>query len=319
MVLKGKNTHLMKKNTMDNILQKFINDFRTGFFVRVGSKEHDLFIGKDDEGRYCFEYRGNFTPVKLVGSEFLAINQYKDTNSTKILRISLAKDEVIGCFIAFCEDLTASVEGIVDDNVVYKTLIARFQSWRKLFKSDNSVLTENEIIGLMAELLFLKDWAIPHWGIDEALSSWTGPECTHKDFSKGNEWFEIKAISNGKETVRISSIEQLDSEDEGYLSVYSFEKMSPSFDGVNLNALVQEFMDILNTVQKDCLLEKLSTIGFNFSPAYDGYVYDIKDQSFYKVTEDFPRIRRASIPLSISKVAYDLILSEIQCFKVNLA
>ena len=54
------------KNMTDDILNKFIAGFKEGYFIRVGSKKHDIFIGKDDEGRYCFEYRGSFSPVKVI-------------------------------------------------------------------------------------------------------------------------------------------------------------------------------------------------------------------------------------------------------------
>lgn len=175
----------------DNILKRFIEGFKEEHFVRVGSKKHDLFIGKDDEGRYCYEYRGVFSPVKIVGSKPLVVNQYKTPEGILILRFSLDLNDLIGCFSAFCEDLTTSVDEISDENVVYKTLTARYQAWRKLFKPDRISMSEPEIQGLIGELMFMRDYAIPHWGIDNAIESWTGPEKTHKDFSYGKYVFFI--------------------------------------------------------------------------------------------------------------------------------
>ena len=80
----------------DNILKRFIEGFKEGHFVRVGSKRHDLFIGKDDEGRYCYEYRGVFSPVKIVGSKPLVVNQYKTPEGMLILRFSLDLNDLIG-------------------------------------------------------------------------------------------------------------------------------------------------------------------------------------------------------------------------------
>lgn len=299
----------------DSILTRFLEGFKEGHFIRVGSKKHNLFIGKDEEGRYCYEYRGIFSPVKIVGSKPLVVNQYKATDGVLILRFSLDYNDLIGCFSAFCEDLTTSVDEISDENVVYKTLTSRYQAWRKLFKPDRISMSELEIQGLIGELLFLRDFAIPHWGIDTAIESWTGPEKTHKDFSCKDEWFEIKTITAGKETVRISSIEQLDSDIDGTLVIYSLEKMSPSFNGVKLNDLVTELYTVFSPAQKDALLNKLVLFGFDFNPAYDNLVFSVTDKSAYQVNKDFPRLERNRVPLPISKVLYDIIISELTPFK----
>lgn len=94
----------------------------------------------------------------------------------------------------------------------------------KMFYGNSKILSENEVIGLIGELLFLKDYCFPIYGISIGLNGWSGPEPTHKDFSYKNEWYEIKSINSFKNTVSISSIEQLDSLVEGKLVVYSFEK-----------------------------------------------------------------------------------------------
>lgn len=144
-----------------------------------------------------------------------------------------------------------------------------------------------------------------------------GSERTHKDFSTEGEWYEIKAINTGKETVRISSIEQLDGNNDGYLAVYCLEKMSPSFSGIKLNTLVSELMNTMGSpINRETLLSKLSLYNFDFSPEYDNFVYSKVGFSLYKVTEHFPRLCRSSVPMSISKVQYDIVLSEIEEFKV---
>lgn len=306
------------KNMMDSLYEKFKAGYKNGYFVKVGEKAHNMFIGKDEEGRFCFEFRGSFTPVKLIGSKPLAVNQYKDKETSYILRFSLEQDELLGCFAAFGEDLISAAQDITDENLIYHILSDRFQAWKKLFKSDRSRLTEPEIMGLIGELLFLKEKAIPKWGESIALDSWMGPEKTHKDFSCDNEWFEIKTINSGKETVHISSIEQLDSDMPGCLYVYSFEKMSPSYDGLIINKLIRNILDSLETHQKDIFLNKLVYLGFDFSPEYDNLVFRKVTENCYLVDSDFPRLKRNLLPLAISKCQYDVILTEIEPFKTSL-
>lgn len=220
-------------------------------------------------------------------------------------------------FRRICEDLLSSVQDVCDENVAYKTLVARYHAWKKLFKPNRTNLSEFEIQGLIGELLFMRDYAIPQWGIDAALESWTGPEKTHKDFSIGNEWYEIKTITTGKDTVRISSIEQLDSDLDGVLCIYSLEKMSASFKGIKLNALVKELCSNISLYHKDLLLNKLELYGYDFDSDIDKYVYALTDKSSYSVTTEFPRLERSRVPLQISKALYDIVISELAPFRIK--
>ena len=87
---------------------------------------------------------------------------------------------------------------------------------------------------------------VPAWklaeqiGLENALKSWSGQELTHKDFSYGDSWYEVKTIHRGIPAVKISSIEQLESSTDGELVVFFLEKMSAAYNGVNLNKLILE-------------------------------------------------------------------------------
>lgn len=301
----------------DSILKQFLAGFGAGYFLRIGDPNHNLFIGRDDDGRYCFEFRGRYVPVKLTGSKPLVVGQYKGGDGQYVLRFSLEQDELIGCFSAFCEDLAEASAQVADDGAVYKVLAARFQAWKKLFKADHTQLSEAEIMGLIGELLYLRDVAIPAWGAGEALDSWTGPDCSHKDFSHGDDWAEVKTRPAGKASVRISSIEQLDSDRVGELHVYCLDKMSPTYNGLTLNAMVKNIARMVGEGLKDLLLSKLEAAGYDFNPAYDNYVYALTEKDVYRVDDTFPRLRRDALPAAILRAQYDLALSEIATHKKN--
>ena len=222
-------------------------------------------------------------------------------------------------FCTFCQDLLESVRVTYDDETAYHTLRSRYYSWRQLFRPDNARMTESEIMGLIGELLFLRDYMIPVRGIDVALDSWMGPEKTHKDFSDQQDWFEVKTISFGKESVRISSIEQLDSDVDGTLIVYELEKMSPSYEGIRLNKLVNSIISMLaNASQRETFMAKLQLFGFDFSNENDNLVFALRNEYRYRVdTVMFPRLHRAILPDAITRVQYELLLSEIEQFNIN--
>lgn len=294
-------------------------EFAPSHFIRIGENHNiNLYVGKDEQGRVSFDFRGRFKVSRTKSSEVISVTHLKCDDEI-FLRFSLENPALLEYFCIFCEDLIMSTQIISDDETAYQALRLRYFSWKQLFKPNHGNLTENEIMGIIGEILFLRDEMIPSKGLEAALDSWTGPEKTHKDFSFENDWYEVKAINFGKESVHISSIEQLDGTNEGYLIVYSLERMSPSFNGIRLNVLVKELISVITSIHhKDLFLAKLGLYGFDFSPENDNFVYDLKSVVPYKVTEiGFPKITKELLPESIIKVQYDIILSEIETFKVS--
>lgn len=303
----------------NEIYKTFREEFPSRHFIRFGDNRHlSIYIGRDDDARYSFDFRGKYKPVRITSSDVIAVEQYKQ-GDLLTLRFSLENSDLLEYFCTFCQDLMDSVRVTSDDEAAYQTLRSRYYSWRQLFRPDNARMTEAEIMGLIGELLFLKDYMIPERGIDVALESWMGPEKTHKDFSDQQDWFEIKTISFGKESVRISSVEQLDSDIDGALVIYELEKMSPSFDGIKLNQLANNIIASLQSAsQREVFIDKLQLFGFDFSNEYDNLVFALRGEHKYKVdTNNFPRIHRDMLPDAIARVQYDLLLTEIEPFKLD--
>ena len=92
--------------------------------------------------------------------------------------------------------------------------------------------------------------------------------------------------------------------------------MSPSFDGIKLNALINEIISLLPTsFVKDLFASKLELFGFDFSPEYDNFVYSNTSRTCYVVNQNFPRLKRSDLPIQIGHVQYDLMLSHLEDFK----
>lgn len=307
------------KTMKNDIFKKFTEGFDDGFFVKTGDNRNiNLYIGKDEEGKYTFEFRGKFIPMRIHGSNVISVSQTKD-GDLLTLRFALENIDLLEYFCTFCQDLLDSTRPVNDDNTAYKMLYSRFMSWKKLFKPSNGNLTEYEIMGLIGELLFMKKYMLPQYGVETTLDSWMGPEKTHKDFSTDNVWYEIKTINVGKESVRISSLEQLDSDKNGYLVIHALERMSPSFDGIKLNNLVDIILGEINHhIQRELFMSKLELYGFDFSTEYNNYVYTLVNTSSYMVNAEFPKLMREDIPSCINKVQYEIMLPEIEKYKINL-
>lgn len=284
-------------------------------YIRV-TESHplELYIGKNEKGFPTLRYNGSFQPVKIVGNSILEIKQVKTASFVSIL-FSYTSKENLSLFYNFCEDIINQTNDYKGSEG-YLEIVNRYNQWKKMFYSSSKILSENEIMGLIGELMFLKDNIFPIYGITNGLNGWSGPEPTHKDFSYKNEWYEIKSINSFKNTITISSIEQLDSTVEGKLVVYLFEKMSPSFNGISLNLLVKKILNIIQYEgNKDIFVEKLKQVGYSYNEIYDNYVYNMIDVHKYIVDSNFPKIKSQDLPNGIGKVQYEIILSLIEKFE----
>lgn len=300
-----------------NEIKFIINSVNENSTYKRVSANHplELYLGLNVEGLKTLRFNGNFKPQKVVGNQTLDIKQIVNSNGSHSILFSFNSKENFSLFYSFCLDLISSTENSLQEKG-YVDLINRYNSWKKLFYSNKKILDENEILGLIGELYFLKNYAFERFGESEALKGWSGPEPTHKDFSFNEEWFEIKSINNSKTYINISSIEQLDSNNLGHLYVYSFEKMSPDFNGETLNLLVKDVIEELSLDNdRDYFIEKLKKVGYAYDDQYDNYVYNFKGLKRYIVNENFPRLKAENMPKGIVNVKYNILLSNIESFK----
>lgn len=301
--------------TTNEIKDKF-DEIKINSTYRRVSDSHplELYLGLDERGFKTLRFNGNFDPVNLHGNDLLEVKQIKNKDNNSILFI-FNSFENYSVLYRFCEDLINQAANILPSNG-YKILVNRFNLWKRLFNGNNSYLGESEVIGLIGELLFLKDFAFKKYGISDSLEAWTGPEEAHKDFSIKEEWYEIKGIINSKKEVTISSIEQLDSKKDGHLYVYMFEKMSPEYEGISLNNLVRTILDSIEYDRdKDIFAYKLKKINYTFNEIYDNLVYVLKKENHYIVNDAFPRIKASNLPKAISNVKYTNKLSDLDKYK----
>lgn len=302
-----------------DIRSQFSAFSRPEYFSRIDD-EHilDLHIGLDEKGRKSIELRSMFKPVKVTGTSAIDVTQYTKQEYNTI-RFSLKDDDMSGLFYKFCEDIIEQTKDLKNEKDGYKTITTRFFQWKKMFVlSKNTFLTEPEIMGMIGEVLFLRGPLAEEIGLSEALKSWSGQELTHKDFSCSDKWYEVKTISRGNTTVRISSLEQLDSDKNGELIVYSLEKMSPAYNGISLNKLILETRQMfLSADDADTFLAKVAMQGYEYNNYYDEFVFEVSGLTRYKVTDQFPKLTHANVPKEITKANYDLALAEIMSFSTK--
>ena len=297
------------------MFEKFTN---ANYFSRIDNTHIlELHLGLDENRQKAIELRGSFTPRKVTGTSAIEVTQYKKSEYNTI-RFSLCDEEISGLFYKFCDDLIEQTRDISDRAEGYQAIVNRYFQWKKMFvTSKGNLLTEPEIMGLIGEILYLKGPLANRINLYDALRSWSGQELTHKDFSFGNTWVEVKTVKSGGQTVKISSLEQLDSEFEGELAVYMLEKMSMTYSGVTLNKLVVQVRNMFGPgEERDRFMACVAMQGYEYHNAYDEYVYEISGFKRYRVSDGFPRLTVNDVNSAIKKASYEISLTELEPFKI---
>ncbi len=301
-------------------LKKRFDDFTSPNFYSRVSADHvlELYIGLDEKGRKSIELRSAFNPRKVKGTSAIEVNQY-DNQKYKTIRFSLTDEEISGLFYTFCDDLIEQTRELTDEKGGYNAIVVRFHQWKKMFvSSKKDFLNEAQIMGLIGELLFLRDQLSKRIGLPEALRSWSGQELTHKDFSYGDTWTEVKTIRRSSQTVHISSLEQLDSEHDGELAVYALEKMSTEYNGITLNKLIVDIRNrFSDSDDRDLFMSKVALQGYEYHNYYDDFVFELIYSKNFRVNDTFPKLIPGDVPEAILKATYDIDLNKITDFEIK--
>lgn len=305
---------------MVNVAERFAEFKEANYFSRL-DKEHilDLRIGLDDKMRKCIELRADkFKARKVTGTNVIDVDQLKFAGYYCI-RFSLIEDDMCGLFYKFCDDLLEETRTLKSLSEGYTAVTERYYQWRKMFLSGKKrFLSEPEIMGLIGEILVMRGYIADKIGLSKALKSWSGQELTHKDFSYDDTWVESKAINRSSSTVKISSLEQLDSENTGVLAVHSLEKMSTAYNGITLNKLVLDTRALFaSSEDQDAFVSKVAILGYEYNTYYDDFVYEISGFTKYLVNDHFPKLVKTMLPSAISKASYEISLMDISSFEIK--
>ena len=76
-------------------------DIPVSHFIRIGSNRSiNIYVGKDEYGRYSFDFRGVFKISKTKSSEIISVSHINCDNAI-FLRFSLEKPSLLEYFCTF--------------------------------------------------------------------------------------------------------------------------------------------------------------------------------------------------------------------------
>jgi hypothetical protein len=286
----------------------------------------DLFWGRDHLGRYMFicEFAGPDIAAKdlpdLAGIQVFCSSP-DHIPGTKRLVLMLNHQANWEIFIALCEDLIRSTREERRLEGSAQTIILQLRRWQELLKKVTSgALSEEQIRGLIGELVFIRDYLIPVFGAPAAISFWQGPEGLPQDFSVNDAAVEVKShLSTAKAEIRISSAEQLSTIlPELYLLVFSLGvSVSENPLAVNLPQLVDTIALQLESQPRagERFRTLLLSSGYLELDLYKDFNYIVTTRQMYQVRDGFPRIRIEDVVTGVSGITYSISLHSLAGFE----
>ena len=299
----------MKPSELKDKWNEFRNQF--GYVQRVDPNHPmDFFVGISDKG---YDELVLFTvnePALIKSSKALEITKKQRPKDNKwATQICLVDRKNIDIFAKLCADLVESSQNVRSEKEGLESVSKRYLAWQRLFESLHIGLAKHVLKGLFGELAFAIETLSSHYLWDDIMSAWLGPDGADRDYIFGDNWFEIKSVSTGKDKVSISSLNQLETDENGYLVKYDVDESS-SLDprAMSIAQMVRTVRSILSQFPSAAQLfeQKLVSIGYIDRSEYEDIYFSHKEPVFYLVDERFPRLVTASVPSEIVSAKYDL-------------
>lgn len=327
---------MKKMKKIDKIWIELENEksFSKGLLFRrySGSVAPEIFVAlKSPEKYHCIA-------ALIKGTIHIDIEQYANLKDITIeilpdkknpynryLLFILLNSEHKNIFSVLCEDLLLSVSHINNEIVFINEMLNRFEKWKSLFdKISLQGLSPEEQRGLWGELYLLRKLFNNNEDFNKIIMSWVGIEKGIRDFQFGDWSVEVKT-THGKnhQVVHISNELQLDTTNLENLYVLHLSIESRQQSGETLNSLVDSIRLILQQEEYSLLTKfnnKLLEAGYfeNNKELYSSTGYFVRDESFYKVEDEFPRIEENDIRVGVGNVKYSILLSQCKSFKRNV-
>lgn len=313
----------MKNNSILEVWSNIEQSNEKGLFKRLYLNDKDLCVYAifQNPERYCGIALSFNKDIKINISSFSKLRDLQvilipDTSffQNNLLVIKLLQYQSRDVFAVICDNMVQSVLSIHSERQVVNSIINQLEKWQTLFeKLKGEGLTQQEQLGLYGELHFLQK-IINHQNDVLALNSWVGTDKEIRDFQYYNWAVEVKTTSgNNHQKVFISSERQLDETLVENLFLFHLSVEAANKKGESLNMKINSIRNVLeeNVISLNVFNNKLLEVGYfkKHENLYEDKCYQIRDENYYKIKGDFPRINEKEIRNGVGDIKYSIILA----------
>lgn len=265
-------------------------------------------------------------PSELRDSEQFMIRVSAGTPGT--LTLEAKSQEAVEIFVRMADDLVALARTREDEAAAARSLIRRFNTWQRFLKESSSgLLSQTRQIGLVGELITLRDLIVPSVGPAVGVAAWTGPDRAPQDFQMTQLAVEVKTVVHSEpQILRIDGERQLDDFGLEVLVVAHHRVFVHKGSGQTLLELVAEIREQLaeSSTALEQFDDKLFSYGYAETEAtqqaYSTRGYSLKATAYYRVRGGaFPRITETDLHPGLGQVEYSIAAAVCEPFMVTEA
>lgn len=313
------------KNIWDSQITSFKNEVIKHYIGEI--KNVKCFIGTISFSKAKF-FTLEIEPDKKIHSNYLKrfigveVQVLPSDDGNNELTIILLEEELSEIFILFIEDIIKSLLIVNNTDEALLAISNRINYWKKLFgKYSNGLLTPEKQRGLFGELYFLNKLLQDSSKSDYIINAWQAPTGANQDFYFNKKVVEVKTSKSNNPTIKISNELQLDI--AGLESLYiAFFKLNeyPDENHSLLNLIIEirgnlsENLELLK--EFDLKLESLGVLP-ETEEEYNETGFVVRDEKYYQVSEEFPKIIKSMVSEEISKVSYEISPIDFEKFEVE--
>ena len=247
----------------------------------------------------------------IESSKSMAVSRRRrESDNRWTLSFELLRDEQQSVFAILCCDIIENSRSAISEEDALRLVVNRYKQWSKLLETQrNGLMDEHCRKGLLGELLFLEQRLALTGSKFSCVQGWVGADGADQDFVYSDGWFEIKSISVSADNVSISSLEQLDCDNNGELVINRIDKVAFEKEGAySLNDVVNRICNLLvdDAVAIDLFRTKLAQYGYMDLHEYSEQKYLCFETQHYIVNESFPKLTKKTVPIQISSLKYEL-------------
>lgn len=274
----------------------------------------DWYRGRDSRGRRLLFINTDVDPAntRFPVIQGLEVRALIDRPGLFRIEVALNDQDAREPFGHVCDDIVDYCEQTAQPEGLPRRIAERLDAWRRLWRRQRlGILSEEAQRGLLAELLFLRDIWLGVTDELNAVDTWVGPDGACQDFRQGFRAVEVKSRPPSRNSVVISSADQMWFDGDLYLVVYPVGTVGKlEGDALSLNQVVESVRARLDSGQaRDRLDVHLIDFGYINRREYDEERFVMAEPTAYHVGEGFPALREADLSSGVEGVRYSVNLN----------
>jgi hypothetical protein len=250
----------------------------------------------------CLLIQAEVSPTSLFEVSGMRLNSYPGEIGP-LLILTLEDLSRADLFTTVCADAIAAAESAVEEGLL--RFLARLDAWRRFLREHRAGMSRNEAVGLIGELLVLERLLDLNRTM---LPAWTAPDDSLHDFTLLGHALETKTTLGPSSSLRISSLDQLDSAGLRQLHLVHV-RLVETPDGRNLGGLIADVAQRLpDESERYTFANSLLRRGLmpEDVAARSKPVVTSRVLATYEVGVAFPKLIRTSVPQAVQEAEYSL-------------